>query len=131
MAKATLSYLLAATVLICPYLCLGEDTEAADACAQAVACTCSDEPLGQHNEAPESPEGGDQDCLCRGAIEAAKIEGSDYGTDKLLLRWLSPLELGLSFPSSDCSTLKSGHSVHFPTLSSGREICAQVNSRLL
>ena len=131
MAKATLAYLLIATVLICPYLCLAEGTEAADVCAQAVSCSCSDEPLGQDNDTPESPEGGEHDCLCRGAIEAAKIEGSDFGADDLSLYWVSPLEIGLSFPSSACSTLESGNSVHFPPLSSGREICALVNARLL
>jgi hypothetical protein len=131
MARATVTYLLIATVLICPYLCLGEDTEAADAHSLAVGCSCCHVPLGQDNEAPESPEDGDQDCLCHGAIEADKVEAPDCGADALSHFWFSTPDFGLSFPSSACGTLDARHSVHFPPLCSGREICALVNVRLL
>ena len=131
MAKASVAYLLIATVMVCPYLCLGEDAEAVDACATQVRCSCSDEPANGDKVPPESPDDEGRDCLCQGAIEAVKADDSSCCADELLLCRMSPLELDLSRPSYACSTLESGHSVHFPPLSSGREICALVNARLL
>jgi hypothetical protein len=130
MARVTVAYLLIATVLICPYLCLGEETEAV-ACAQAVGCSCSYEPLGRDNDAPASPEGDEHDCLCQGAIEAAKVDDSILGADELTLCWVILQDSEVSFPTSACSTLGPRHSVHFPPLSTGREICTLVNARLL
>lgn len=132
MVRAAVTYLLIATVLICPYLCLGENTEAADARVQRVGCSCCHDPLPPGNEAPESPDGDERDCLCHGAIEAAKVEGPDFDADGLSHFWLATQDVGLALPSTAARcTLDSPHSVHFPLQCSGREICTLVNARLL
>lgn len=131
MARATVTHLLIATVLICPYLCLGELTESVS-CAQAVGCSCCHDPLGQDNDAPESPEDGDQDCLCHGAIAAVKVESPETSASESSFAGTLALDLDRSVLSgSGLLSLDSRRSVHFPPLCSGREICALINVRLL
>lgn len=127
MVRSNVTYLIIATVLICPYRCLGDDTAAVDVPPQAICCCC-DEPLAPGSKNPDTPEGGDQDCFCRGAIEGAKVDRPELGTGQL---WHLRPQAGSLFPGMDCASIDARHPVHFPPQCTGREICALVNARLL
>lgn len=131
MLRVAISFLLIATVLICPYLCLGEEAEAVGVCSAVTACRCCDRPVGSNNDAPKSPEDDEPDCLCHGAIQANKVDSSDFGIGQLSPHWFWTVDLGLSLPVFARVAPDAFHPVHFPPTSSGSEICALINARLL
>ncbi len=131
-ARITVVTLLTAALLGCPFICLGEG--AGTPCPDVACCDCQDqEPVRNECPTPDGPVEDESDCLCRGAIAGA--DGP---------RVVSNLENEVRFVEDVDDSLAGAHSVvnrfveslpfrasHFPPLSSGRDICALINARLL
>jgi len=123
MLRTIIAYLLIAVVLICPYLCLGEEGAWTVAHSSAAGCACCGEPAQSNGEAPESPDEGEPDCLCHGAImDGSRVECPEARADEMLILALDLNDDTLA--SSLLSALGSPLPSHFPPLSTGREICA-------
>lgn len=130
MLRVTVTYLLTFVLLICPYFCMGEEAECAVTHRSAIGCSCGDKPCDADNEAPQSPEDADADCLCHGAIfHGAKVEGADcrFSLPAIELVDLDVHAPYASRPRSDDFL----HVGHFPPLSTGRGVCGLICSLLL
>ena len=130
--RISIVMLLSAVLLGCPFICLGEG--AGTSCADVACCDCQDqEPARNESPTPDGPVEDESDCLCHGAIAGA--DGPSIVSD---------LENEVRFVEDVDDLLAGAHSVvnraveslpfrasHFPPLSSGRDICALINARLL
>ncbi|MCH8830603.1 MAG: hypothetical protein IID45_13585, partial [Planctomycetes bacterium] len=68
MSQTAVSYLLIATLLICPGVCLQDAAEGAPAQEADADCGCCQREHSPTDEVPGDSESADPDCLCHGAI---------------------------------------------------------------
>lgn len=134
--KTATVYLLVAVLLVCPFPCLTQaaanvgDCAVGD-CATTEACSCPESDRG--NERPDDPcsDPGSGTCLCHGAVMDARaaLPSPDDGIVSLL-----PLDgmlfAGESFFVED-RLLAGQAACHFPSVDSGREVRALIESLLL
>jgi hypothetical protein len=120
MLRTTTSHLLIATLLICPYLCLGEAAGAIGASHHKGGCSCTRHADQSSRETPQPCDENEPDCLCHGAIiggvRSAELEISAV----LSINWLVD-DTHLS--SIKISSADACFEPHFPPHSTGREIC--------
>ena len=130
MTRTIVTYLLIAVVLICPYCCLGKDARQSTSHSPPVSCSCCSKPAPSDDQAPRSPDEGDPDCLCHGAImNGSKALCSEATADEIVISLLDLDDDGLS--CSLLATLGSTLPSHFPPFSTGRGICALTCALLL
>lgn len=124
--RATVSYLLIAGVLFCPYSCMGEQPEADAAPAAEAGCLCCHEPQDDSaNEVPRLPDESDPDCLCHGAVFQSRVECEQSVADDVAYFSCTTLNDRLSnFSGSLFFGCDFSLPCHFPPLSTGRDICA-------
>ena len=138
MIRTAVAYTLAATVLICPYMCLGQMAGRKVAQFGVTACSCHGELCPPNDggppddNAPEDRDNKQPDCLCHGAIvDGAKVEGQAAFADFSLVRTMDILPEIDAAVSSVKRSIDRTAPCHFPHLSSAREICALCGSLLL
>ena len=141
----SISILLAAVLVVCPLFC------ATDACCAVGHCNrnvclldenvclldehCHDE-HSHHGDCPQdhhSPNHDDQhpDCICQGAVVNPTVSFADWA-DAVVVWFIPSVEMDRSVVSTNTNPLLSfHHPAHFPPLSSGRDVCDLVSSRLL
>ena len=133
MTRTVVAYVLAATTLICPYLCLGQSAGKPAAHSDAKSCSCHKGPSSPSDKPPENRDEQEPDCLCHGAIvDGVKVGGQIALADFDFVRFLDVVsEVGAA--TSSCERVIDGtlHPCHFPPRSSGREICELRGSLLL
>jgi hypothetical protein len=131
------AWILIATLMLCPFGCLGEAVAALTATevgrGHGVTDTCcapSRSPTGDHD--PGDRERGEQggDCLCHGAIMADHSSASELLPVPVfwVLQTL-PTSTACALSTVDAPVEK--HACHFPNVNSGREVRALVESFLL
>lgn len=129
-------YLLVAVLLACPFPCLAHAAANVDGCAVgdcATTDTCSCPASNRGNEQSDDPcsDPGNGTCLCHGAVmdRPAALPNPDAGIVSLL-----PLDgmllSGESFFVED-RLLTGQAACHFPSVDSGREVRALIESLLL
>ena len=133
------TWLLVAVLLGCPYVCilqLALPMSMSDSLCSCGSCHGLDH--SEFLEPPPSDSGsseGQTPCLCKGAVLECSEKLIDIGREAARSSFFEDALLALSRrPAS--SAINDGrcflaHASHFPPLSSGRDICALVNSRLL
>ena len=131
MTARVITYLLIALLLGCPFVCLHQKAEAgaADVCA-----CCSDERPCQQHPSDSTPEGGRQNCACKGAVVQALSRATDLALHCdafwcFAVDILSPTVCHRDL-TGGADGSRSAVS-HFPPLSSGRDVRALISSRLL
>jgi len=125
-----LAYLLIVVVLRCPYCCLGEAAGAPVAHSPTDGCSYSLEHDSSDGHTPSLPCNCDHDCFCHGAIvDCLRLAELD-GPTSLSAHWLCKGEelfstnLAWATPS-----FEPFH--HFPSRSTGRDVCALKRALLL
>jgi hypothetical protein len=130
MMQAATACFLIAVVLLCPYCCLGEKAGSGVSHTSAIGCCCCGERGDSDNDAPQRPEEGDSDCLCRGAIfEGVRVEALDDSASLIV----TPVVIAeADAPSvSVTGNVDFPCACHFPPLSTGRDLCALCCALLL
>lgn len=128
MLRTTLPHLLILIVLICPYLCLGEEA-GEDGAACATICSCASERDSSRHESPGPPLDYDPTCLCHGAI-VVQLTTVEVDHSNPLLDWHGDTTVALAkCPILASVSFESPH--QFPPFSSGRDVCALTCAFLL
>jgi hypothetical protein len=134
MIQTVVTYLLAGTMLICPYMCFEQMAGKSAAPCATGSCCCHDQCPSPDGQGPEEEDRDNTqpDCLCHGAIVAGtKIEHQAPPADFYVGRATDQAcKVGAIGPFFEPS-LDGTHPCHFPPLASGREICALRGSLLL
>ena len=124
--------LLSAVLLGCPFICLGEAV--GTSCAEIACCDCQDqEPVRNECPTPDGPVEDESDCLCRGAIAGANGPSivSDLENEVRFVERIDVLLAGAHSVVNRSVESLPFRASQFPPLSSGRDICALINARLL
>jgi hypothetical protein len=123
--RTVVASLLAATMFLCPYGCLGRLVGQASAACGDECCCCGECPTPVGGDKPDQREDQRSDCLCHGAItDGAKVDGHLDAESGLLAVTIDVThQAGAISPSEELS-VSCEHARHFPPLVSGRQICA-------
>ncbi len=137
-----LIFVLLASVLVCPYLCLGEAVGAEVApCqsgqrllslfGQAGCCGCSSDQEQPGQDLPSPPLQHDPDCFCHGVISAGVLRSLDFdlSTSPAIYGFIDDAVLPSTGHSLASISFEPPHS--FPPFSTGRDVCMLICTRLL
>lgn len=127
MQRTATSYLLIAIVLICPYFCLGDGCDVIGVSSEPCGCSCVND-RDCPNDDQQPCQGGDSDCLCRGAItDSVRTTDCDFALP-VTVYWLVDVE-----PADEImlAAVAAEPPHQFPPFSTGRDVCALICSRLL
>jgi hypothetical protein len=117
-----ITHFLIGIVLVCPYFCLGEEVNGDVLRAPGESCRGQCETCDSEHETPSSPAECDPDCLCHGAVlDHAKIETPTSG-DKLVVIAILCVLVDTFVDSRP--SVASPRGCHFPSGSTGRDVCA-------
>ncbi len=130
MQRTTVTFLLIAIILFCPYLCLGEEAGSESAPSLISCCYCIELQDRSSNETPETPNDNEPDCQCHGAImDGVRPAVPDLSTQPAI-NWL--IDDAVLFPihlSLETGSFEPPH--QFPPFSTGRDVCALTCTLLL
>ena len=128
MIRTSVTCLLIAVVLTCPYFCLGEAV--GEVLAPGYGCGCFHNQCQPSDKTPDAPSQNDSDCFCQGAISDG-VRSVEFDLElSLHVDWIDGTMLTAATPASfvDASA-EPPH--HFPPFSTGRDVCALTCALLL
>ena len=130
MRRTAVPYLLTIVLLACPHFCLGKSASEVGVRPATTGCPydCGhQEPIDTPADTPDS---GDPDCLCRGAVlPDAKVEAANAD----LAHWCPLLVAPKCGAASDVHLASSDPPFpsHSPAIMTGRDVCVLTCAMLL
>jgi hypothetical protein len=113
---------------------MGEAADALSASPEAAKCCCSHGDDHSDGGAPQSPGNGapdnGADCLCGGAIMDGVRAVDPEDMPQLAVAWMKSVPT-ISLAGIPAANITSNSPRHFPPLSTGRDVCALICTRLL
>lgn len=131
------AWILIATLVVCPFACLGESvatfaaSEAGHGCGTVDRCCApSGSPTGDRGPGERDPREKGGSCLCHGAVMADYSSDSEFQPVSVL--WAIPaLSASTRCGLSTVEAPAEKHACHFANVDSGREVRALIESFLL
>ncbi|MCC6124351.1 MAG: hypothetical protein IT426_05290 [Pirellulales bacterium] len=130
-------HLVAATMLICPYLCMSEAAAAGrgtSALRKHSGCgCCSRSAPGDDTNGPGKSDSRQESgtCLCRGAVMDRHVVAADADCENVYFAAPDAIEFAGQPPIFGRSFFPLRDACHFPTADSGREVRALIASLLI
>ncbi len=125
MNQTAVAYLLTATMLTCPYACLGNKVRGPVAARTPQCCCCGDESSLPGGDLPEKRDGTRSDCLCHGAIvDGAKVTVPWCVTHAEFAGTIDIASQAGAIVSSFELPVDRTRGCHFPPFAVGRCFCA-------
>lgn len=137
MLRLAVVHLVAAVLVVCPYVCLwgpARGTNVSSARGSRFACSCCSRCAPANGkDGPAKPDSGKMSgtCLCHGAVVGRHVAPPDPGHEVLGVVAQDAARLISDLPIAQRNALGERASCHFPAAETGREVRALIASFLL